>query len=433
MPVVFMKEYPYCFLKVLVVFFISFVSDSVCNASELDADLLAGVVNRATSIQSGKFQFTLSRSFPGRPKGELPQLVGVELDENGKPEYKKLLSEEAIRRILEKNSDLASPPKPDGDKSGSDDWESDPRNESSPDQEMIVVVAGDEWTRRWVGFPNVEISRTDYDATYTVNENPDSTFSRNLLIEPQKTSIEDRFWEREWRRILRCGTVPTPEMLDFVSSHQNDAKLVGTKTVNGVETKVIEWNIPQDQYENVWHYVGPYLYSGRSAKLRLYVSEKYGFAVVRAEAASSTDEVKFWYESSDFKEVAKGIFFPYSSSMIFDSDPTRRIVKYVFHEISDVNQPIDEQEFELSVPKGTRVRNNLPGQQVVFEVGRDLDISISNFEKINENLRSNVNAAPASSSRMRLIVLLNLVLVVLIFIIYAGKKFISKKKSQTER
>ncbi len=361
--------------------------------------LLDGLIARSQALQTGTIHFKITRKTYPAPPGTKTVAVRVVKLEDGttylETVYGIPASEVPANALIDESARVVG-------SSGVADAEADAvdtKGDNATVQEMMLTIAGLEWVRRWPDYQGVEISRGGFDATYTENVNPDSSMSRALLIEPPKGTLREHFWNQPWRRVVRCGSVPFPEMLDYISAHREQAEYGGKESLDGTDAEILEWSVDQPDFNSVFHYHLPYLYEGRTAKLRVFVASDLGHAIPRVEFASVNGEAKFWFEASDFRSVGDSVYFPFGWKMINEAGGTHTLLQFEILSVEGINEPIPDGAFELAIPSGTRVRNRLPGQEAVFRVGEDIKT-----DDIDSILASTPNAGrglPDESSRGR--------------------------------
>ncbi len=161
-----------------------------------------------------------------------------------------------------------------------------------------------------------------------------------------------------------AGTFWHKKSADYVKNNRSRARFAGVDEIDGVPVSIVEWEVPTEEIFDAFHATNDLLKNG--GLLRLYVAPSLGHALPRIEHVAPSGEVHATYESSGFREVAKGLFFPQETSR--HTTGTDRVSgftwRYAFEQIDDVNEPIAEGDFLAVLPEGTDVADlREPGRQ----------------------------------------------------------------------
>lgn len=242
-----------------------------------------------------------------------------------------------------------------------------------PDEKQVLpcelTVDGEKWAMRWPGHPNVAVHRRDFSAVYYETPQPDGSVYRSLVIDGPMGNAKPLELEGEHApryRILKAGALPSARMAAYLKKHRGRIEAVGQRTVNEIDTQLLRIWVPKEELQEVYSGLHPLFLEAEGMVLDFYVAPELGHAIVRIE--SSTPD-GFWtrrYESTDFEEVADGIFFPKCYCRIGNFTDSGRgyfVYQYKILEVEEANQPVPESKFVISVPQGTRVRDSRPGQQ----------------------------------------------------------------------
>ena len=100
---------------------------------------------------------------------------------------------------------------------------------------------------------------------------------------------------------VRAGTLWNASTRRFVREQVSKARLLVAETVNGVGTRVLEWDVnPREKYL-AFQAINELL--GGGGKLRLYVARQLGYALPRIEHVDKFGTVQDRFDFSDFIEV----------------------------------------------------------------------------------------------------------------------------------
>jgi hypothetical protein len=153
---------------------------------------------------------------------------------------------------------------------------------------------------------------------------------------------------------VQAGTLWFPSTGRFVREQASKARLLGTETINGIETQGLEWDVdPKDKFLAFGPINSMLQYGG---KLRLHVARQLGYALPRIECVDKFGTVQDRFDFSDFKEVAPGIFMPALCRL--DGGSFNRT--YQLKKIEKINEPIPDGDFVLSIPAATSVNDDRP-------------------------------------------------------------------------
>jgi hypothetical protein len=171
-----------------------------------------------------------------------------------------------------------------------------------------------------------------------------------------------------------AGTFWFKDTVDFVRTNAKGARLVSSAEVNGVKTEVLEWQIPIRELK-AFRGVSVERRLRHPGLLRVFVAPEYGYSLLRIQHLSGEkgQELDQVFHSSDFKEVAPGIFFPNQckSQSYNETGQPSYYVEYAIHRVEKVNEEIPEEDFIVKLPAGTSVTDaRSPKEVVSFRVGQ---------------------------------------------------------------
>jgi hypothetical protein len=166
-----------------------------------------------------------------------------------------------------------------------------------------------------------------------------------------------------------AGTLWYSTTVEYIRGHQEDARLAGEAVVDGTPTTILEWDVAKEDRYRAFDRISNPLDNG--GILRLYVAPQLGCALPRSEDVSPAGAVVKRFDASGFEEVRAGLFYPkrcghrlYSAAGEPDYYQEYEIVR-----AEDVNEPIPEEAFVLSLPGGAYVRDARTKPAASFWVG----------------------------------------------------------------
>jgi hypothetical protein len=160
-----------------------------------------------------------------------------------------------------------------------------------------------------------------------------------------------------------AGTLWRAATRGFVRDQARKARALGAETVNGIETRRLEWDVAQGDRYHAFGEINEMLKEG--GKLRLYVARQLGFALPRIEHVDPFGTVQEKYDSSNFKEVAPGIFFPTLCRL--GGGAFNRT--YQLKRIERINETFSSSDFVLAIPADTAIEDDRP--KLKDKVGAD--------------------------------------------------------------
>jgi hypothetical protein len=258
-----------------------------------------------------------------------------------------------------------------GDPTKAESWDEDPRSRNP----VFLTVDGEQWALRWLGAPNTEMHRKVYDATYVPTPQQNGTVLHSLRLTKPEATLDKEALEDQKYQIVRAGTIPWPRMQDYLRSHRLNVRDHGTVAVEGEKTRLLEWVVPREDYAVLSSYNPVLSDQGTATLLRIYVIPKMGYVVRRLDYCTPEGEMANRYESSDFREVAKGIYFPWNHYYVrnfrdfgnrkgYYSDLLRVIA------LTGVNKPLPKSAFDIALPAGTEVSDYRESNEGVFVTTR---------------------------------------------------------------
>jgi len=298
------------------------------------------------------------------------------------------------------------------------------------DEQVQFSLMGDSWALRSTftsGAPSIEarLCQISHNGSLVDYQAVDSSVGKN---------------KGEVRRTVHCATLRKARPVDqcnepppffagtlwhkstarYVEVNQTKARFLGIDEMDGMAVSIIEWEVPAEEIYDAFYAVNDLLKEG--GVLRLFVAPDLGYTLPKIEHVAHSGKVQTVYRSRDFREVAEGLFFPreivqHTNGADGQSGFTW---KYVFQRIEGVNEPVDEDEFLVSLPEGTLVADlREPGRR-----GTILSRPIESDVLPEAPLLSSHEGDPKSWSGWRVVLLaLNIVVVVVVGVWVAGRRW----------
>jgi hypothetical protein len=151
-----------------------------------------------------------------------------------------------------------------------------------------------------------------------------------------------------------AGTLWYASTRRFVHDQASKARSLEAETINGIETRVLEWNVARSDKYLVFGAINELLQDG--GRLRLYVARQLGYALPRIEHVDRFGTVQGRFDFSDFNEIAPGIFFPVVCRL--DGDSFRRT--YQLKKIERINGTFSPSDFVLAIPANAAIEDRRP-------------------------------------------------------------------------
>jgi hypothetical protein len=237
-------------------------------------------------------------------------------------------------------------------------------NTNGFDGTFVFTFSGTSWR---VDEPAMQIERINHRGDFVeVHRTPQPNGTvRNSASFTTERSLEDRrpfppyFGGSLWYR----------STVDYIRRHSKEVKAAGTAEANGFTCAILDWTVPAEDRFKAFDTIYPPL--ERGGVLRLYVLEKLGYVLPRADYVSPNGELAVRYECSDFRDVGTGIFFPMKIGMhAFPGKGKRGYgLEYEIKSVEKINDPIPDEAFVVSLPEGTYVSDERRIPPLSFAVG----------------------------------------------------------------
>ena len=170
-----------------------------------------------------------------------------------------------------------------------------------------------------------------------------------------------------------AGTFWYTTTINYIAAHKSDARLAGDKTVDGIATKVVEWDVSEHNKFLAFNSITQPLMKG--GVLRLFVAPQFGYALPCVEYVDGEGFVANRFDATDFQEVTKGLFMPKCfSCQVFEKDGTLGwCERYKILRTENINAFIPGVAFSTNLPAGTIVADRRTGNSVDYVLDRSLE------------------------------------------------------------
>jgi hypothetical protein len=243
-----------------------------------------------------------------------------------------------------------------------------------------LTVSGTDWLLRYADSPNLMMKRDAATLRYYETDSPDGKRYRSLHLNAAQ-SLEDAQGQNTLFTVMRHGSFWYPAQATFVDRERNSARLVDQQTLAGVDTYALQWEVAGPDFDEALIVIPPPIARQRKGYLRIYVAPALGYVLPRIEYRTIDDTVVKRYESSDFIEADRGIFYPRLARCATDHADWSFSTEFRVHSIQHVNQQIPAETFAIRFPAKTRVRDSRPGRpKTVFLLEEPM--GIGNLESI---------------------------------------------------
>jgi hypothetical protein len=155
---------------------------------------------------------------------------------------------------------------------------------------------------------------------------------------------------------------------EFITNNAKKAARKPATTVNGVGAEVLEWVVPESEKYRAFHSVNNFIDKGGT--LRLYVAVPLGYVVPRLEYLGQGGQVAFSLNSADFLEAAPGLFLAKHCQLQYPAPHSVLQIDYQIKRFENVNGPIADKDFVLTLPVGTAIQDLRPGKHASYVIGR---------------------------------------------------------------
>jgi hypothetical protein len=243
-------------------------------------------------------------------------------------------------------------------------------SEMSPLRQVPVRVftfAGADWIERERDSGSASVSRGGCFLQYDEIQKPNGDPSRTALLQRSGTSND---WDAVNRRPRSAGTFWHTQQRKYVESHRTQIRMSDPSTIDGIDCEVCELDVPAGETTVALQVHSPSLSAG--GKLRVHVAPQLGFVLPLIEVQSAMGAKVASFRSSDFLMCPDGTYFPRKTRREVRT-PSGDAEYGEFTIVPElINQTIPASDFALTVPAGTRVRDERDAAQVRrFELTRD--------------------------------------------------------------
>ncbi len=244
-----------------------------------------------------------------------------------------------------------------------------------------LTVAGNDWILRYGGSPNLIMNREHATVRYYEAHDPQGNRQQSLHITAPLT-LENARGQNLLYTVPRHGTFWYPAQAAFVDRRRNDAQLVQRYTWADLPVTVLQWQISAEDFDEAILVIPPQMANRRQGLLRVHVAPDLGCALPRIEYCCPDGEVVKRFESSDFVEIEKDLFFPQHTECVTWLADQATVSEFRLREVRFVNRSIPDEIFAFPIPAQTRVRDARPGlPRTVFQLKQSLP-----FEELETTL-----------------------------------------------
>jgi hypothetical protein len=239
------------------------------------------------------------------------------------------------------------------------------------DAEVHFSFFGDSWITRRPGNGIVRLNHQGKHVEFIPSPQPDGrTFYRAIVQEAQ---ARDKLPPPAPPAF--AGTLWYSNTRDYVRERAATVRGAEPITIDGVQTVVVEWDVPREDRGAAFQVMGPALRDG--GVLRLYAAPQLGYVLPRIDYLAADGTLSSRYEASDFREVAAGLYYPmHSSSQLYIDTRPGFYVRYEVSSVTLVNESIPPEDFRIALPVGTSVQDTRPGHSASFRVGDPLPAGV---------------------------------------------------------
>ena len=160
------------------------------------------------------------------------------------------------------------------------------------------------------------------------------------------------------------GTFWYHKTLSYVKEHKSEAKYKRVGKIDGHDVVVYEWTVSAANKFHAFSYVNELTHDG--GILRVFIAPSLGYAIPRIEHVGISGKPGVVITSTDFTEC-NGFHIPKKSQItILQNEVPGFTIAYELSSITDINEPIPESEFILTLPVGTEVADSTSGTHSEF-------------------------------------------------------------------
>ena len=161
-----------------------------------------------------------------------------------------------------------------------------------------------------------------------------------------------------------AGTFWFARTLKYVKEHQAEAKYVRVDKVDGIDVVVYDWPVSKADKYSAFQSISHLLEEGGT--LRAYIAPSLGYMLPKLEHLTTNGKVAKILSASEFEEY-NTLYIPKKARIqLYSNAGPEFMVDYRLSNISDINEPIPESEFILTLPTGTQVADATSGTYSEF-------------------------------------------------------------------
>jgi beta-lactamase regulating signal transducer with metallopeptidase domain len=233
------------------------------------------------------------------------------------------------------------------------------RIQGQPEWKGAVRYAFDEtgWVRRqkrpqdsWEQFPDGTSWKMDRANRYWEMSNLPENSSPSLTL---KYSSKCRLAANE-QAPTQSGTLQFAKMSDYLLEQIKSVVVTGEETVDGHLCSILEVPVSAENSGRAFGTMNTMLLTGGS--LRVYWAKDLGYALPIIECRDKFDTAQITYRARKFQLIEGELYFPFE----FEIVSATHTLRYLFTEVSHINQILPESVFELTIPAATNVADARP-------------------------------------------------------------------------
>lgn len=230
------------------------------------------------------------------------------------------------------------------------------------DAEGRFVFSGSSWIQRGHGSngqPDTEmVCHNGTTLAYIPTQQADGRITKLARVSPTKS-----FDSLGVKPPVFAGTFWRANTKRYVAANRQAVVNKGQAVVNGIETVVLEWDVPAGKSGDAFKSFPSALQFG--GRVRVYVAPQLGHALPRVEFLSRSGAPGTRFDATDFVRTPAGIFIPKElSSRRFPDKPKAAafVEEYHIRDVENINEPIPDSTFSVDVPDKTEVIDSRSGR-----------------------------------------------------------------------
>jgi hypothetical protein len=290
-------------------------------------------------------------------------------------------------------------------------------------QQMQASLLGASWATRFLEMGETHVSHQGKSLRFKRNPQPDGTVFAAAQVDHYLAITEEKPGPPYF-----AGSIWYKTTTEYIAKNAQTCRLGGKAVVNGANATVLEWDVPKDSIGMAFGPITDRMSGG--GVLRLYVAPQYGYALPKIEYVASDGGLGKVFDSEGFEAAQPGVFLPKScKSQAYGKDGRAEFyVRYTISRFELINDSVPQDDFIVSLPKGTFVNDaRARDGRAFFTVGEVATVP----EGISDIVR--IDSSHTFAQRWRIVFILANVFIVLLFIgilLVRRRKRIASKAAQ---